>query len=184
MARRWWREAVDLPAETSLQDGRGKCVEVVLVAEQEHRRDPLELRASAGGSGEQPARGELEPGGADRLALPLQRGPQDRLDPGSPERSSQVDHPWVSSHEQGAAPRRADDAETPGNGHGGEPVEADGGDDDEEGDREDLVGSADARGHQGGGERRRGGGGDDATRGHPRDEHALVASQVAPHGGG
>ena len=89
----------------------------------------------------------------------------------------------VAGSQGRAGPGGAGNAEPPGHRDRGQAVQGDGGDDDQEGDGQDLGRAADVAGGQRGPEGRGGGRGDDAARRHPAGERAFPPGQLGPDGG-
>ena len=89
----------------------------------------------------------------------------------------------MAADQQRAGAGGAGDAEPAGHRDRGQAVQGDRGDDDQEGDGQDLGRAADVAGGQRGPEGRGGGRGDDAARRHPAGERAFPPGQLGPDGG-
>ena len=176
-------EPVDRGFGVAREGGGGQGVEVVLVGEQEDGGDAFDVGALADGRGELFAVGEFEAGVADLVALVLGRGPHEHVQACRVEGAGQVQDPRVAADQQRAGAGGAGDAEPAGHRDRGQAVQGHGGDDDQEGDGQDLGRAADVAGGQRGPEGRGGGRGDDPARRHPAGERAFPPGQIGPDGG-
>jgi hypothetical protein len=175
VARR--RGSVDHPVDAAFQRRRGERGEVVLRRQEEHRRDTFHLGTATGRGRERLARREPETGSADPVAFLLDARPHEDVEAGLLQRQPEIHHPAAADQQRPGA-GGPDDAEDPGHGRRGQPVDQHGHDDHQEGDREDLVGTRDSPGDQGRRERRRRRGGHDAPRVRPADEATLGSGQA------
>ena len=130
-------EPVDRSSRTALQHSRSECVEVVLLGEQQHRGDALELRAPAGGRSQQFTGGKFQAGRPDPLTLFVQSRPHQDLQAQRPQGSPQFQTQSSPPTSSGRA-RAGRVTEPPGHRYRRQAVDRHGDDDDEKRDRKDL----------------------------------------------